>query len=252
MKPEKKEADLVAKPRIGITRSGSAERISPSYQAYHERIRESGGEPVDLHPSIGVPASDLIAGLDGLLLSGGPDVLPARYGEEAHPETGPADERRDLLEFALLDAALARDMPVLAICRGQQVLNVVLGGRLVQHIPDDSHRAYTEPDPRAGESRWHDVTVDEGSALAGFVGSGRMRTNARHHQAVPEDALGRGLVITARSDDGVVEGLEAPQRRWLVAVQWHPERDEVAERFRPLFEAFVGAAASTPATVGGG
>jgi len=252
MNREDKEADHVTNPRIGITRSGSAGRISPSYESYHARIREAGGEPIDLHPSIGVPAADLITGLDGLLLSGGPDVSPARYGEEAHPETGPADERRDALEFALLAAALARDMPVLAICRGQQLLNVALGGGLVQHIPDDSHRAYTEPDPRAGESRWHDVAVEEGSALARLIGAGRVRTNSRHHQAVPEDAIGRGLVITARADDGMVEGLAAPRRRWLIAVQWHPERDEVAARFRPLFESFVGAAASTPAVAGGG
>jgi gamma-glutamyl-gamma-aminobutyrate hydrolase PuuD len=242
----------VTRPRIGITRSGSAARISPSYQPYHDRIREAGGEPVDLFPSIDTPVDELIQGLDGLVLSGGPDVLPARYGQTAAPETGPADEARDVLEFGLLDAALTRDLPVLAICRGQQVLNVALGGELVQHIPDDSHRAYLEPDPRAGESRWHGVMVPEGSRLAGLIGAGRVRTNSRHHQAVPDDALGRELVITARAEDGVVEALEAPARRWLIAVQWHPERDEVAERFRSLFDSFVAAAAVTPATAAGG
>lgn len=238
----------MTRPRIGITRSGSAERISPSYQPYHDRIREAGGEPIDLYPSIGTPVAELIRGLDGLLLSGGPDIAPVRYGQEPAPETGPADAARDALEFALLDAALTRDLPVLAICRGQQVLNVALGGALVQHIPDDAHRAYLEPDARAGESRWHDVVVSEGSALADVIGAGRVSTNSRHHQAVPEAALGRGLVIAARAEDGVVEGLEAPERRWLLAVQWHPERDEVAERFRPLFVSFVTAAAATTAT----
>jgi putative glutamine amidotransferase len=242
MEPDRKEADHVTKPRIGITRSGSANRISPSYQPYHERIREAGGEPIDLHPAVDAPVPELIAGLDALLLSGGPDVLPARYGEAAHPETGPADERRDALEFALLEHAIAREMPVLAICRGQQVLNVALGGRLVQHIDGDAHRAYLEPDPRVGESRWHDVVVEQGTALAALIGAGRVHTNSRHHQAVPDDALGRGLVVTARADDGIVEGLEAPGHRWLLAVQWHPERDEVAERFRSLFESFVAAA----------
>jgi putative glutamine amidotransferase len=248
MEPDTREADQVTKPRIGITRSGSAERISSSYQSYHERIREAGGEPVDLYPALAVPSSEIIAGLDGLLLSGGADVEPSRYGEPAAPETGPVDEARDALELALLAEALDRDLPVLAICRGQQVLNVGLGGRLVQHIPGDAHRAYMEPDTRAGESRWHDVVVEEGSALAGMIGAGRIRTNSRHHQAVPEDALGRDLVITARADDGVVEGIEAPGRRWVVAVQWHPERDEVAESFRPLFRSFVAACAATPAT----
>jgi gamma-glutamyl-gamma-aminobutyrate hydrolase PuuD len=193
----------------------------------------------------------LIEGLDGLLLSGGPDVSPARYGQEPAPETGPVDEPRDVLELGLLDAALVRDLPVLAICRGQQLLNVALGGALVQHIPGDAHRAILEPDPRAGESRWHDVTIQEGSTLAGLIGAGTVHTNSRHHQAIPDDALGQGLTITARSADGIIEGLEATGRRWLLAVQWHPERDEVAERFRPLFDSFVAAAAATPATAAG-
>lgn len=252
MKRDEKETDNVTKPRIGITRSGSAARISPSYQPYHDRIREAGGEPVDLCPSTDLPVAELIAGLDGLLLAGGPDVAPSRYGEEPHPETGPVDEPRDALEFGLLAAALTRDLPVLAICRGQQVLNVALGGRLVQHIADDTHRAHLEPDPRAGDSRWHDVEIDAGSALAGLIGGGRVRTNSRHHQAVPEDALGDGAVITARADDAVVEGIEVPRQRWVLAVQWHPERDEVAERFRPLFRSFVAAATATPAAAGDG
>lgn len=242
----------MVKPRIGITRSGSAERIAPSYLSYHERVREAGGEPVDLPASGKTPASDLIEGLDGLILSGGPDVLPARYGQETAPETGPVDEARDALELALLEAALARDLPLLAICRGQQVLNVGLGGTLIQHIEGDAHRAYLEPDPHAGESRWHDVTVDANSRLAALIGEGSIETNSRHHQAVPADRLGEGLVVTARSYDGIVEALEAPNRRWLLAVQWHPERDEVAERFRPIFESFVAAASPVPAGAGNG
>ena len=240
----------MTKPRIGITRSGSAERISPSYLSYHERIREAGGEPVDLYPSVGVPPGELIARLDGLLLSGGPDVAPWRYGEEPDPNLGSVDEARDALELGLLQEALARDLPVLAICRGEQVLNVGFGGKLIQHIGDE-HSAYVEPDPRAGESHWHDIDVKEGTALAGLIGPGRVRTNARHHQAVPFDAVGEGLVVTAVAEDGIIEGLEAPGYRWVQAVQWHPERDEIVERFRPLFEAFVAAAATAPATAVG-
>ena len=96
------------------------------------------------------------------------------------------------------------------------------------------------------------MAIPEGSALARLVGAGVVQTNSRHHQAVPDGALGRGLTVTARSADGIIEGLEAPGRRWLIAVQWHPERDEVAERFRPLFESFVAAAAVTPASAAGG
>ena len=237
----------MTKPRIGITRSGSAERISPSYQSYHERIREVGAEPVDLYPSIGTPAGELIAGLDGLVVSGGPDVLPERYGAERAPETDQGDPARDELEFGLLREALARDMPVLAICRGQQVLNVAFGGRLLQHIPGDTHRALDEG---RGDSRWHDVIVEADSALGRLIGSGRVQTNSRHHQAVPGGAVGEGLVVTAVAEDGIVEGLEAPAHRWVLAVQWHPERDEVAARFRLLFEAFVAAAAAAPAATG--
>jgi putative glutamine amidotransferase len=236
----------MAKPRIGITRSGSAGRISASYQSYHERVREAGGETVDLYPAIGTPPGELIAGLDGLLLSGGPDVAPWRFGQAPDPNLGSVDEARDELELALLDEARRRDLPVLAICRGEQVLNVGFGGALIQHIGDD-HSAYVEPDPRAGESRFHDVEIEAGSALAGLIGAGTVITNSRHHQAVPADAVGAGLVVNARAMDGTIEGLEAPGHRWLLAVQWHPERDEVAARFRPLFESFITAAASVPA-----
>jgi putative glutamine amidotransferase len=238
----------VTKARIGITRSGSAGRIAPSYQSYHERVREAGGEPVDLHPAIDTPLDDLAAGLDGLILSGGPDVAPARYGQTPVPELGSVDEARDALELGLLERALARDLPVLAICRGHQVLNVGFGGQLLQHIPGDAHRALDEG---RGDSRWHEVVVAQGSRLASLIGAGPVRTNSRHHQATPADAIGAGLVVTALAEDGIVEGLEAPAYRWVLAVQWHPERDEVAERFRPLFQAFIEAAARTPAGVAG-
>lgn len=238
----------MARPQIGVTRSGSAGRITSSYQSYHDRIREAGAELVDLYPSIGQPVMELIDELDGLLISGGPDVLPERYGAERAPETDQGDPPRDELELGLLHEALARHMPVLAICRGQQVLNVALGGGLLQHIEGDGHRSF-QNDAGEWESRWHDVTIEPDSKLGALVGAGRVHTNARHHQAVPEDALGAGLVVTARSDDGIVEALEAPAHRWVVAVQWHPEREEVASRFRPLFQAFVGAAAATGAAV---
>ena len=241
----------VAKPRIGITRSGSAERIAASYQSYHERVRESGGEPVDLHPAIGTPPGELIERLDGLLLTGGPDVAPWRFGEEPDPNLGSVDEARDELELGLLAGARRRDLPVLAICRGEQVLNVGFGGGLIQHIGDD-HRAYVEPDPKAGESRWHDVVVVKGSALAALIGAGKVRTNARHHQAVPADAIGEGLVVNALAEDSTIEGLEAPGHRWVLGVQWHPERDEIAARFRPLFASFIAACAAAPVPAGRG
>jgi gamma-glutamyl-gamma-aminobutyrate hydrolase PuuD len=242
------EAAAVTKPRIGITRSGSVDRLPFTYQRYHDRIIEAGGEPVDIYAGFPTPAGELIASLDGLVLSGGPDVTPARYHAAPHPETDEGDPPRDDTEFALLEVALARDLPVLAICRGQQVLNVALGGELLQHIEGDAHRALQDG---SSESRWHDVLIEPGSYLHGLLGAEQVHANSRHHQAVPADALGRGLVVTARAPDGIVEALEAPAYRWVVAVQWHPEREEVAERFRPLFAAFVTAAGAVPTATSG-
>ena len=127
------------------------------------------------------------------------------------------------------------------------MLNVAFGGGLLHHIPGDTHRALDEG---RGDSRWHDVLVEADSVLGRIIGGGRVQTNSRHHQAVPGYAVGERLVVTAIAEDGIVEGLEAPAHRWVLAVQWHPERDEVAARFRPLFEAFVAAAAAAPTAVG--
>jgi gamma-glutamyl-gamma-aminobutyrate hydrolase PuuD len=241
-----REAGRVTVPRIGITRSGSAERIGRSYQPYHERIREAGAEPVDLFPGLGADPV-LLDGLDGLLLTGGADAVPARYGQEPHPETDGGDAARDEQELALIRAALARDLPIFAICRGQQVLNVALGGTLLQHIEGDSHRAHERG---AGDSRWHTIQAEPGSRLADLLGTAPLEANSRHHQAVAPDGVAGGLVVTARAPDGIIEGLELPGRRWVLAVQWHPERDEVAERFRSLFAAFVAEAAHRPTPAG--
>ena len=233
-------------PRIGITRGLSrtrpADELPSSYQNYHARVREAGGEPVDLHPGIETSPERLIEGLDGLVISGGGDVNPSRYGQEPHPETDGVDDGRDALEVGLLRVALARDLPVFAICRGHQVLNVACGGPLLQHIEGDGHRAH---DGGAGESRFHDLLIEKDSRLARLVGESRMRTNSRHHQAVTKDGVAPGLVPTAYSPDGLVEGLESPSHRWVVGVQWHPERDEVKDAFRALFTDFIGAAAQS-------
>jgi putative glutamine amidotransferase len=239
----------VSKPRIGITRSGSVERIAPSYQSYHDRVAEAGGEPVDLHTALTASHAAIADGLDGLILAGGPDVVPARYGAEAAAETDRGDPPRDELEFGVLREALARDLPVFAICRGQQVLNVALGGTLLQHIASGEHRALDEG---RGDSRWHEVTVEPGTRLAALIGAGTVETNSRHHQAVPADGVGEGLIVSAVAADGIIEGVEAPAYRWVLGVQWHPEREECAERFRPLFSAFHQAAASQPQPAGAG
>jgi putative glutamine amidotransferase len=155
---------------------------------------------------------------DGLVLTGGTDVDPASYGEAPAAETDPPDEERDRCEIALLDEATDMDVPVLAICRGLQMLNVHHGGSLVQHLDStDAHRRRT---PDKSEPA-HGVQIDPDSLLAGVCGATRCDVNSRHHQAV--DRLGRNLRISARAHDGVIEAVERPDKRFVLAVQWHPE-----------------------------
>jgi gamma-glutamyl-gamma-aminobutyrate hydrolase PuuD len=154
----------------------------------------------------------------GLVLTGGTDVDPALFGEARGAETDPPDEERDRCEIALLDQALDMDLPVLAICRGMQMLNVHHGGSLVQHLDStDAHRRRT---PDKAEPA-HSVQIEPESLLASVCGIKRCDVNSRHHQAV--DRLGRSLEISARAHDGVIEALERPDKRFVLAVQWHPE-----------------------------
>lgn len=231
-------------PRIGVSRGLSRSRpdggIPSVYQQYHDRIREAGGEPVDLYPGLSAPER-LLDDLGGVVICGGPDINPDRYGQDRHPETAGIDDARDALELGLLREAMARDLPAFAICRGHQALNVARGGPLLQHIEGDGHRAYGDG---LSDSRFHDITLAPGSRLARLLGATSMRVNSRHHQAVTAEGVAPGLIPVAWSPDGLVEGLESPEHRWVVGVQWHPERDEVRAPFWPLFEDFVRACAS--------
>lgn len=213
--------------RVGVTYR-ERDRVAP----YEEALRSVGIEPVLISPD----DSATLEGIDGLLVTGGTDVNPKLYGQAPHAETDAPDDARDQLESGLLESALDRDLPVLAICRGMQLFNVVHGGTLEQHI--DSHRKH-----RVGEGERcapaHRVAVESGSVLAQAVGEGEMCVNSRHHQAVAD--VGDGLVVSARdAEDGMVEALERPDKRFAVAVQWHPEdqasRDAVQKR---LFEKFA-------------
>jgi putative glutamine amidotransferase len=196
--------------------------------AYRKALMSAGIEPVENVSSV--------AGLDGLLLAGGPDVDPALYGASRRPETEPPEHARDSLETALLHEALDRDLPVLAICRGLQLLNVALGGTLVQHIA--GHRC-------AKQQAAHAVAIASHSRLGsilgveGTAGADEYMVNSRHHQCV--DRVASGLVVTARAPDDVVEALELPGRHFVLAVQWHPE-DRMRWPDRKLFEAFRDAA----------
>lgn len=204
-------------PRIGVTRwEGVA---GESIERYWQRLRDAGLEPVDLHES-----GSTLAGLDGLVLTGGVDVDPARYGAGRHQKVPRIDPARDEFELTLLQHALAQDLPVLAICRGHQLLNVCLGGSLLQHIDSGEHVA----DYRAEgfPSRSHEVRLAEGSRLKDWLGAERLLVNSRHHQAITPGRIAPKLRPAALSDDGLVEAIESSAHSWVVGVQWHPERDE--------------------------
>jgi len=209
--------------------------------SYLRAIEAAGGVPLLLSP--GMTPERIAAALaqaSGLILTGGGDVDPARYGATPHETIIGVSESRDTMEVEALREADALGLPVLAICRGMQVLNVARGGTLLQDIPSMVSGAcqHSIQDPREGPA--HAVAIDAGTRLAGIAGTA-YEVNSRHHQAV--DRLGEGLTITAHAPDGVVEALEAPGERFLVGVQWHPE--DMAGRFESadrLFAAFAAAA----------
>ena len=209
---------------------------------YLDVIEAAGGEALLLAPAGEgvVPAGTdryqrVAALLDGLVLIGGGDLDAARYGDQPDPRNGGTSRRRDELELGLADAALAQDLPILAICRGMQVLNVSLGGDLVQQLPDLLGTPRHQPQPGA----FGPVTVvtEEGSTVRRLFGE-RAEVLCSHHQAI--DRIGQGLVVTARSDDGVIEAVELPGRDFVVGVQWHPEETGDVRLFGALVAAAAG------------
>ena len=227
----------MARPLIGITsyepeevRTGVwvfSAALTPS--AYVEAVVSAGGRPLII-PPVEEGVDETLDALDGVIFSGGEDLDPAHYGAKRHPETTGVDEARDRAELALLKAALDRDMPMLAVCRGSQVLNVALGGDLVQHLPEvighDEHKH------TPGEFADHDVRIAPESRLGRLVGE-HAPVKSHHHQGFGR--IGTGLREVAWAEDGVVEGLEDPGRRFALGVLWHPE---AGEDFA-LFEALV-------------
>lgn len=205
---------------------------------YLEAVEAAGGIPVILAPLPARRLESIIDRLDGLCLSGGPDLEPACYGAGAHPELGPTEPEVDLFELGLVRAARRRGMPILAICRGMQVLNVSRGGTLVQHLPDLSGEIHHRQTERASEPT-HTVAVAADSRLARIVEADRIEVNSFHHQAI--DRLGAGLDPVGWSDDGVIEAVEAPGDVFTVGVQWHAEcltgRPEQARLFESLIAA---------------
>lgn len=245
------------KPLIGITGWNGKVPSDVTYTSVSTRyvaaVEAAGGVAVVLPPACEPGgtvdpeiARTIVERMDGLLLSGGGDVDSARWGEPLH-DKAEVDAARDAMEFAILQEALARDLPVFGICRGCQVLNVAFGGTIDQHIPDqgkDPRHNQTKLDtPLRRSDIGHTVTVQPGTRLAGVLGEGEWGVNSMHHQAVGR--LGEGLRPAAFSPDDVVEAIEATGPAWVVGVQWHPE-ELVGEHpeFTRLFAEFVREAAA--------
>ncbi|HKH90928.1 MAG TPA: gamma-glutamyl-gamma-aminobutyrate hydrolase family protein [Gemmatimonadaceae bacterium] len=237
---------VIGAPLVAVTATArlvdGVERVR--LNASYVRALESAGLiplviPPLASPNAAVHLLDVVA---GLVLTGGEDVDPSHYGEAAHPELGPVNCARDVTELVLLDTARQRALPTLAICRGVQVVNVGLGGTLVQDLPSQQRDAGAHELDDERTARVHGVSVDPTSRLASIVGAQSLGVNSIHHQAV--DRLGESLRINARADDGVIEGVESDDPRWwMVGVQWHPEELTATPEpwDRRLFAAFADA-----------
>jgi len=228
-------------PIIAVTQ-GAGHRV----ERYAECVRDAGGEPRVVPMADGLDIAALLGEVDGLLLTGGADVGPEQYGQQLDPKAGlEVEPERDRAELPLVRAALERDLPILGICRGMQALNVAMGGSLIQDIP--KHRASDD-----GKSAVHEVFVPPGSRLVPVLGfGGFMKVNSRHHQGLALAQKAPGLLVSAFSlKDGILEAIDSPRdrHRWVIGVQWHPERrEELSSSFQRLFEALVEAAKTTRA-----
>jgi putative glutamine amidotransferase len=237
----------MARVPVGLTIGNSREaEIFSLRDDYVRAVETAGGLPLVFAPGkvedAPALAAEYLDRVDALVLSGGADVDPALYGEARHATVERVFPERDAFELALCREALRRDMPTLAICRGHQLLNVATGGTLFQDIASQVQAAMVhDPDQERWE-RCHDVVVLPGTRLREILGQERVAVNSFHHQAVKE--LGRGLVLSARGcDDGVIEGMEMPDHRFVIGVQWHPESFwDRPQGFQPLFQALVNAA----------
>jgi len=210
---------------------------------YEEAVRRAGGEVRVLDYDTDRPA-EVVKEVDGILLPGGDDVTPSLYGDEPHPKFEAAEPGRDAYELELAKRAGDADVPLFAICRGIQVLNVARGGTLVQDIPSQLPDAIPHEVRDTPFTIAHDVWVSEGTLLHELlrerIDGDACPVNSRHHQAVQK--IGEGLVVSATAPDGVIEAVEDPSKRFCLGVQWHPENFYRTGEFRALFEAFVAAA----------
>ncbi len=235
-------------PCVAVTAStrleGDVRRVRLN-AAYLDAIEQAGALPLVIPPLGSIAqAARLLEGVQGLLLTGGEDVEPSRYGARAHPKLGETHAARDATEIALVDAARRAALPTLAICRGIQLLNAAFGGSLIQDIPSERPGAIDHDPPAPRSARVHTIQIEPDSHLARALGITSLEVNSFHHQAV--DRVAEGFRATAWAPDGVIEGLEwSGEDWWAVAVQWHPE--ELTGADTGLFQAFVARAAGIDA-----
>jgi putative glutamine amidotransferase len=237
------------KPLIGITTAriknpSTGWEYNRAYVAIIQSVADAGGLPILIPVSVDDDVlRELYSRVDGVLLPGGGDVDPVYYHADKHPKTGEADDSRDHAEITVAQWAVADDLPVFGICRGHQVLNVALGGTLVQDIPaqigTDVTHDFPEDRPRGAAA--HPVQIDPSSRLASILGTTSPTVNSLHHQSV--ETAAPGTCVTAYSPDGVVEALEMPDKNFVLSVQWHPEdMYSDSDEMKRLFRAFVEAA----------
>lgn len=241
-------ADRSTRPVIGITldseEPGGYSNL-PWYalrENYSQSIIQAGGLPVAL-PHEPEQAEAYLDQIDGVVITGGAfDVDPAIFGANQRHATVTTKDRRTAFELAITRGAVLRDTPVLGICGGQQLLHVVLGGALIQHIPDEVEDSLVHEQPNPRDEPGHSVAVTKGTLLHKIVKTDELQVNSAHHQAAKDAPL--GVIINAIAPDGVIEGIEAPGQRFCLGVQWHPEYG-VSAGDSAIFEAFITAAAKT-------
>jgi putative glutamine amidotransferase len=209
-------------------------------QNYCDAVARAGGLPVPL-PHEPELAAEYLARLDGLLITGGAfDVDPSLFGASTRHVTVKTKDRRTAFEYAVTRGAIEADKPVLGICGGQQLMNVVLGGTLIQHIPDEVEDPLPHEQPNPRTEAGHPVKIVAGTLLHRVVRELELPVNSAHHQAVKD--VGKGIVVNAVAPDGVIEGIEDPRRRFVIGVEWHPEYS-ISPGDDRIFDAFIRAAA---------
>jgi putative glutamine amidotransferase len=238
----------------GVVRSWDGNQRTGVNAAYVRALLLAGGVPLILSPLMGASlAAAALDGCDGLLLTGGEDIEPSWYGADPSPLLEDPSQERDLFELALFAVARQRGLPILGICRGIQLINVALGGTLFQDLASERPRTIDHSPKHARDARTHLVRLQPGSRAASALGATEITVNSVHHQAIRD--LGKGLIATGWSDDGLIEAAESERDAgWVLAVQWHPEEMH-ADRNAPehgLFSAFVSEASrSDRSSVGG-